>query len=75
VVKRKREKNIREENKIELELYTLTEAAEIIRVHPATLRNWIKQGRLKVIDVAPKESKRKAYRVKRDELDRLIKAG
>ncbi len=57
----------------EIELYTITETAKMLRVHPATVRNWIKQGKVKPIELLT-QGKTKKYRIERKELDRIIKA-
>ncbi len=55
-------------------LYTIREAAEFLRVHPSTVRNWIKSGKInhQLLDTG---TKRKAYRIKIEDLERIIKAG
>lgn len=35
-------------------LYTATEAAEILKVHPVTVKNWHKQGKLKAVKLGEK---------------------
>ena len=35
-------------------LLTVTRAAEIVNVHPNTIRNWIRDGKLRHVRVGPK---------------------
>ncbi len=55
-------------------LFTVNEAAEYLRVHPSTIRNWIKAGKIKYLLIET-NSKRKAYRINKDDINKLIKAG
>lgn len=57
----------------QIDLYTIKEAADVLRVHSATIRNWIKAGKIKFVTLGPaNDSKRKAYRIEREELKRMI---
>ena len=42
------------------------EAAEKLNVHPNTIRNWIKAGELKAMDIG------KGYRIKEDDLNEFV---
>lgn len=50
------------------ELLTLREAAQILKVHPNTLRLWDKKGILKAVRIGEK----RARRYKKDVLERFI---
>jgi len=47
-------------------LYTLTEVATVMRVHLETVRNWVREGRLKALKPG------KAYRVRESDLRALM---
>ncbi len=47
-------------------LYTLEEAATLLRLHPQTLRRWIRQGKLSAQRVG------KQWRLRRQDLERAI---
>ena len=47
---------------------SLTQAAELLRVHPATVRRWIDGGRLPAYQAV----KGGAYRIARSEIDALL---
>lgn len=49
--------------------YTLAEAAAYLQVHPETVRRWIVDGLLP----AKRIGIRGVYRVKRDDLDQMVK--
>ena len=51
----------------DLDLLTLTEAAELLKVSVVTLRRWIKQGRLPAYHVGPRK-----VRIKRSDLTRAF---
>jgi len=58
------------QKKIELpELITLKEAANILKVHPNTLRNWDKKGIL----VAVRIGQKKVRRYKKKDLENFIR--
>jgi excisionase family DNA binding protein len=40
------------------ELLTISEAAHLINVHPNTLRNWEKEGRLNVVRIGSRRDRR-----------------
>ena len=50
------------------ELLTLTEASEVLKVHPNTLRKWDKKGILKAV----RFGKRGDRRYKKEDIERLI---
>jgi excisionase family DNA binding protein len=52
------------------ELLTIDEAAAILKLHPDTVRRYIRQKKLKAVRVGPT-----AKRIRRSELDRFISAG
>ncbi len=57
------------EQKKELpELLTISEASELLRVHPNTLRNWDKDGTL----VAKRIGKKRARKYLKEDLIKLI---
>lgn len=79
MAKKSREKKERrheesENKKKEIELYTINEASELLKVHPMTIRNWIKGNRIETIDISPPGMKRKRHRISREQLDKIIKA-
>src|SRR5919106_4203425 len=51
----------------DLDLLTLTEAAELLKVSVVTLRRWIKQGRLPAYHVGPRK-----VRIKRSDLSKAF---
>lgn len=53
------------------EVLTTAQVAEVMRVHPETVRRLIRTGRLKAI----KWNRHGAYRILRAELDRLLSDG
>lgn len=50
------------------QLYTLFEAANLLRISPSTIRRWWKEGKIKVIRIYGNKP-----RVTQDEMDRLLK--
>lgn len=50
------------------EYLTITQVAELLQVHPNTLRNWDKNGTLKAIRIGV----RKVRRYKREDVLRLL---
>jgi excisionase family DNA binding protein len=53
------------------ELLTLSEAAQILKVHPNTLRLWDKNGILKAVRIGVKKTRR--YR--KEDIEMFIKEG
>lgn len=51
------------------ELLTLSEAAQILKVHPNTLRLWDKKGVLKAVRIGVK----KVRRYKKEDIEKFIK--
>ncbi len=51
-----------------LDLMTVPEAAEQLRVDDSTIRRWIKEGKITVV-VLPHVNARQAYRIKRETLE------
>jgi len=50
------------------ELLTVDEAAEIMKVHPRTIRGYVNSGELAVVMIGKRE-----YRIRRSELNRFIR--
>jgi len=50
------------------ELLTLTEAAQVLKVHPNTLRLWDKKGILKAVRIGVK----RVRRYKKEDIERFI---
>jgi len=50
-------------------MYTVDEFAVVMKVKPLTVRRWIKDGKIKVIQM----SKKSAIRIPEEELERLKK--
>ncbi len=50
-------------------LYTVAEAAALLRVNPFTIRRWLRDGRLRGFSMG---SDRGGWRIRRSELDRFI---
>ncbi len=50
------------------ELLTVDEAAQIMRVHPRTIRGYVKAGEMAVVEIGKRE-----YRIRRAELNRFIR--
>ena len=68
------------------ELYTIQETADILNIHPNRIREYIKEGHIKAINIGKgsrgkqaEEKKtnktRPTYRVSRKEIDRVIENG
>jgi len=53
------------------ELLTINEAAQILKVHPNTLRLWDKSGVLKAVRIGVKKTRR--YR--KEDIEKFIKEG
>lgn len=51
------------------EFMTIKDFANMIKVHPNTIRNMIKSGRLNAFRVSPKE--KSSYRIPRSEIHRI----
>lgn len=51
------------------QLFTTDEAAELLKVHPETVRNWIRRGELVAIKIG------RQWRVKRADLERIAQRG
>ena len=51
------------------QLFTTDEAAELLKVHPETVRNWIRRGDLVAIKIG------RQWRVKRADLERIAERG
>jgi excisionase family DNA binding protein len=49
------------------EMLTAEEVAKIMKVHITTVRKWIRNNELKVVEIGVRE-----YRIRRSELDRFI---
>ncbi len=56
------------ENKDSLQLLTLKEACELLKVHPNTLRQWDAKGILKAV----RFGQRKDRRYKKEDIEKLI---
>lgn len=72
--KRKKKKDDNQEQKQErigLQLYTVKEVAELLRVHPVTVRTWIREGKLKSIQL--KSQGPGKYRIEQQEIERILK--
>lgn len=55
------------ENKKEKEILTLNEAAELLRVSYSTLRNWIKRGKIPVLNEG------RTYRIKKSDIEKRFR--
>ncbi len=51
--------------------YTVAQAAEELNVHPETLRDWLRRGRIRGTRI----NKRVGWRIARSELDRFFTEG
>jgi excisionase family DNA binding protein len=58
---------LREEIMQQQELLTVAEVARILRLHPQTIRTWIKSGTMEGVRIGPKK-----FRVARGELERVL---
>lgn len=56
---------------MEKELMTVSEVAKHLRVDSTTVRRWVQQGTLEAVAL-PHVGKRKAYRIKRETLNRVL---
>lgn len=54
-----------------IDLLTIHEVAEKLRVDDTTVRRWAKEGALEVIEL-PHKGRRKAYRVRKSVLDTIL---
>jgi excisionase family DNA binding protein len=54
-----------------MDLLTVHEVAQVLRVDDTTVRRWIKTGVLEAISL-PHANKRQAYRIKRSTVDALL---
>lgn len=61
-------KPIMDENKDSLQLITLKEASELLKVHPNTLRAWDNKGILKAVRIGVK----RVRRYKRSDIEKFI---
>jgi len=50
------------------QLLTVDEAAEVMKVHPKTIRGFVNSGELAVVEIGKRE-----YRIRRSELNRFIR--
>ncbi len=57
-----------------MELMTVREVAEILRVDETTLRRWIVAGTMPAVKL-PHKGKRTQYRIKRSEIDKMLGVG
>ncbi len=64
----------KEERKGLYDLLTIREAADYLRVHPDTIRNWIRSNKINYL-LIDSDTKRKIYRINRKDLERLVKVG
>lgn len=74
--KKSREKKEARERKIpgqDIELYTIDEVAEILRLSTVTIRKRIRNNQIKSIDISAPGSVKKRHRITRQEVERLIK--
>lgn len=51
------------------QLFTTAEAGGLLKVHPETIRNWIRRGELAAIRVG------RSWRIKRVDLERIAEQG
>lgn len=68
----KQERKHREKENEDMDLLTVNEAAEILRVHPKTIRNWMKEGRIDYVLLNPVGRIKKAYRIRRKEITQAV---
>jgi excisionase family DNA binding protein len=54
-----------------MELLTVSEVAEILRVDDTTVRRWVKQGALEAV-VLPHKNERQGYRIKRQIVNKIL---
>lgn len=54
-----------------VELMTVSEVAQILRVDDTTVRRWVKQGALEAI-VLPHMNERQGYRIKRQTVNKIL---
>lgn len=73
--KKSREKQERKQRGSEnenMDLLTVNEAAEILRVHPKTIRNWMKEGSIDYVLLGPAGGNKKSYRIRRKEITQAV---
>jgi len=54
-----------------MELMTVSEVAQILRVDDTTVRRWVKQGALEAV-VLPHVNERQGYRIKREAVNKIL---
>lgn len=52
-------------------LYTVAEVAEIVGVHPQTVRRWLRDGQIEGTLI----TRQAGYRIRSEEVDRLLREG
>jgi len=70
-VKTKEKKERKTEDKI-IELYTIKEAADLLKLHHMTVRSRIRNNHIKAVDISRPGAKQKEYRITREELEKII---
>ncbi len=53
-----------------MEYLTVQEVAEILKVHPATVKRWLREGRLEGVPLGD----RAGWRVAREDLEKFLEA-
>ena len=53
-------------------LLTAKEASQILRVHPNTLYRWMRSGRVPAVKIGEKNA---MWKVRREDLDKILKGG
>jgi excisionase family DNA binding protein len=71
-VEQKRRKRSTATDEHELELLTVREVAQRLRVDESTVRRWIRDGVLETI-VLPHRGKRQSYRIHRATIDKMFR--
>lgn len=56
------------------EIYTTTEAARLIKVHPETMRDLINSGQIDATNVARNPLGQPRYRIDAEEIERFLRA-
>jgi excisionase family DNA binding protein len=54
-----------------MDLMTVSEVAQILRVDDTTVRRWVKQGALEAV-VLPHVNERQGYRIKREAVNKIL---